>query len=206
MESATHTATTTAPGTQPMPGPPDLFTPILRHLGETIGFGPDGLVSFLQSVWSVYTILAYLVALVLLYIFIYASMRRSEHIAARKELLTAERQAYVKASGAAVKQEWWRQIQAHVDSTNPNDWRQAIIQADVILDDTLKRMGFSGTSIGERLRSISPRSMQTIDEAWTAHKVRNQIAHGSTDFVLTQKLARDTIARYQAVFEELGLI
>lgn len=206
MESSRQIATTTGANPQAVPGPPDLLTPLIRHFNETFSFGTGGLLDTLQTIWSIYTIVAYIAALVFLYIFIYASMRGSRLVAEQKELLVAQRDAYLKASGVAVKQEWWQQIQVHVDSTNPNDWKQAIIQADVILDDTLKRMGFSGTSLGERLRSISPQTVASVDEAWAAHKVRNQIAHGGVDFVLTQKLARDTIARYRIVFTELGIL
>ena len=44
----------------------------------------------------------------------------------------------------------------------------------------------------------------TLDDAWQAHKVRNQIAHAGADFVLTQKITRETIMMYKRVFEELG--
>lgn len=207
MDSGTHLATTsTVSGGATITTPPDLVTPLVRHFSNTTGFNTDSLLSTLQTTWSVYTIIAYLISLVLLYIFIYASIRASHLEAAMKEIIDSQREAYLVASGADTKQVWWQEIQEHAESTNPNDWKQAIIQADVLLDDTLKRMGFSGVSLGERLRSITPDTLRTIDDAWAAHKVRNQVAHSGADFVLTQKMTKDAIARYRSVFQELGIL
>jgi len=93
----------------------------------------------------------------------------------------------------------------HIASDNPNDWKLAIIEADILLDQTLKAKGFVGISLGERLRSISPAQLQSLDDAWQAHKVRNQIAHAGADFVLTRRLAEETIKQYRRVFAELGI-
>ena len=93
----------------------------------------------------------------------------------------------------------------HSTSDNPTDWKLAIIEADIILDEILKEAGYGGASLGERLRSISPTQLESLDDAWQAHKVRNQIAHGGADFILTQRLAQDTIKQYRRVFYELGL-
>ena len=93
----------------------------------------------------------------------------------------------------------------HSASDSPNDWKLAIIEADIILDELLKEAGYVGTSLGERLKSISPMQLKSLDDAWQAHKVRNQIAHAGSDFVLTKKLAEDTIKQYRRVFYELGV-
>ena len=93
----------------------------------------------------------------------------------------------------------------HIASYSPSDWKLAIIEADIILDEILKDAGYAGTSLGERLRSISPERLRSLDDAWQAHKVRNQIAHGGADFILTQRLAQDTIKQYRRVFHEMGV-
>ena len=63
-----------------------------------------------------------------------------------------------------------------------------------------------GTTIGEKLKSASPNSFKTLDQAWRAHRVRNEIAHAGSDFVLTKKAAQDTITQYKMVFEEFELL
>jgi hypothetical protein len=96
-------------------------------------------------------------------------------------------------------------VMNHIASDSPNDWKLAIIEADIVLDTALKEAGYAGVSLGERLKSIAPSQLQSLDDAWQAHKVRNQVAHGGTDFVLTRRLAEDTIKQYRRVFAELGI-
>ena len=202
MEPQTKTVATSGPTSLP----PDFGTPIFEHIARTFHFTGDGIFGVFETVWSIYSIIAYIVSFILLYIFVYASIRLNTLKTGQTEIVMAARQAYLQAYGAAPKQARWNKLQEYIDSSNPNDWKQAIIEADVLLDDAMKRMGFAGTSLGERLRNTTPQSLRTLDEAWSAHKVRNQIAHAGSDFVLTQKLTRDTMARYKMVFEELGIL
>ncbi|MDP6571846.1 MAG: hypothetical protein QF747_03360, partial [Patescibacteria group bacterium] len=85
-------------------------------------------------------------------------------------------------------------------SDNQNDWRLAIIEADTILDDMVTTMGYKGEGIGEKLKQIEKSDFNTLDQAWDAHKVRNTIAHGGSNYVLTQREARRVIGLYKQVF------
>ena len=207
VQTATMTTTTAAS----VSGPPDLLTPLLRTLsGGDFGFGGfdifSGVFSFLGTIWSIYSILAYIISAFLLYIFIYSSIQLG-HIAQHKRTAIREQEAaWQSLHGKPAQESRFTTLQAQIESANPNDWKLSIIEADVLLDEALKQNGFSGTTLGERLQSVSARNLQTLDDAWTAHKIRNQIAHGGEDFILTQKMARDTIARYRNVFQELGLL
>ena len=75
-----------------------------------------------------------------------------------------------------------------------------------MLQDVLDSAGYPGESIGEKLKNASPQSFRTIDMAWRAHKVRNQVAHSGSDFVLTKNLAQETITQYKMVFEEFEIV
>ncbi len=204
---STQTATVTATTVTSVPGPPDLLTPLLRALSGSAPFDLfSGAFSFFGTIWSIYTVLAYIVSAFLLYIFIYSSIQLG-HIKQQKRAAIKEQEdAWQHLHGKPAQESRFTVIEEQLASSNPNDWKLSIIEADVLLDEALKRNGFSGTTLGERLQSVSADNLQTLDDAWTAHKVRNQIAHGGEDFVLTQKLARDTIARYRNVFQELGLL
>jgi hypothetical protein len=70
----------------------------------------------------------------------------------------------------------------------------------------LSRQGYSGESIGEKLKSVETADFNTLSDAWEAHKVRNQIAHEGSAFNLSDSLARRTLAHYEAVFREFELI
>ena len=99
----------------------------------------------------------------------------------------------------------WDNVTKHIDSPNQNDWKQAIIEADIILDEILTKMGYRGESIGEKLKRVSPGDFKSLDDAWEAHKVRNQIAH-EPGYVLSQHEAKQVIGRFRKVFEEFFYI
>ena len=75
-----------------------------------------------------------------------------------------------------------------------------------MLDDSLARRGYTGAGVGEKLMQVERTDLATLNDAWEAHKVRNQIAHEGSAFDISETLASRTIARYQAVFRELGAI
>jgi hypothetical protein len=100
----------------------------------------------------------------------------------------------------------WESVKAHIATDNPNDWRQAIIDADIILDDILNRMGYHGESVGEKLKRVAKGDFATLDDAWEAHKVRNQIAHEGSALGLNHHEAKAAIDRYKRVFEEFYYI
>ena len=93
----------------------------------------------------------------------------------------------------------------HIESPNQNDWKQAILEADMILDDILTGMGYKGESIGEKLKRVVSGDFKTIQDAWEAHKVRNQIAH-EPGFNLTHHDALQAVNLYKKVFEEFYYI
>jgi hypothetical protein len=100
----------------------------------------------------------------------------------------------------------WESVKRHIESPNQNDWKQAILEADIILDSILTAMGYRGESIGEKLKRVEKADFNTLDDAWEAHKVRNQVAHQGNSFVLSQYEAKRVINLYKKVFEEFYYI
>lgn len=187
----------------------DVLTPLLRAIfgsdGLFGGVSQDGFLGFLDGTWSVYVVIAYIFSFIFLVLYIYAAINEDKYGDIEHDLIHAEEEAYAMKMSGGIKSDKFAELQAHLDSENPNDWKLAIIEADIILDDTLKRQGYAGPTLGDRLKSISPESLHSIRDAWDAHMVRNKIAHAGADFVLTQKIARETIMQYERVFKELGV-
>lgn len=161
--------------------------------------------ALLATLWNIYTILAYIVSFILLIIYIYATIRWNEYLAVQAQLLRDEEALYDEYYRGAKPNSRLDDVLQHSASDEPSDWKLAIIEADIILDGLLKERGYAGNSLGERLRNITPAQLSSIDDAWEAHKVRNQIAHEGADFILTKRIARETIQRYQRVFAEFGI-
>ncbi len=100
----------------------------------------------------------------------------------------------------------WKQVETHINSANPSDWRLAILEADIMLGDILTKMGYQGDSIGEQLKGVESSDFLTLQDAWEAHKVRNRIAHDGSDFALNDRDAKRIIGLYKKVFSEFYYI
>ena len=160
----------------------------------------------LSTLWNIWAILAYIISIILLIIYVYATLRWNEYLALEAQQIKDEEALYDEYYRGVKQNSRLEEVFIHSQSDSPNDWKLAIIEADIILDDLLKDKGYAGNSLGERLRSITPSQLETIDDAWEAHKVRNKIAHGGADFVLTHRIAEETINRYRRVFTEFGIV
>lgn len=104
------------------------------------------------------------------------------------------------------KNEKWERVMDHVRSDNPADWRLAIMEADIILEEALRTRGFPGETIGDMLKSAAPGDLRSLDAAWDAHKVRNKIAHSGSDFDLNEREALRVVNLFETVFKELEVI
>jgi len=162
------------------------------------------LMSMLLTWWQVYSVIALLASAVFLYGIIYARLRLNELYALAHQQLADAEAAYLAQQGGKKSHDRVESIGKHASSDNPNDWRLAIIEADIVLEEMLDQRGFRGATIGERLKSASPATFHALDDAWKAHKVRNEIAHKGGDFILTKRIAQETIVRYQHAFDELS--
>lgn len=168
-------------------------------------FSGDSVLYVLNLIWSYYTVIAYIFSIFLLVVYVYASTRYHQLKELRAEMYKERGRLYDERFRSGPKNDRLADMHSHIESDRPNDWKLAIIEADIILDEALKEAGYVGVSLGERLRSITPAQLNSLDDAWQAHKVRNQIAHSGADFVLTKRLAEDTIKQYLRVFSELGI-
>jgi len=100
----------------------------------------------------------------------------------------------------------WERVMEHINSPNPNDWKFAILEADIILDELLSAIGHRGETMADKLKGVERSDFLTIDAAWEAHKVRNQIAHEGADFLITEREARRVISLFESVFKEFHFI
>ncbi len=109
------------------------------------------------------------------------------------------------AVGQKKENERWAKVKKLALSDNSSDWRLAIIEADVMLEELLRSLALHGDTVGDMLKSADGTIINT-DAAWEAHKVRNRIAHSGAGFELTDRQARHTIALFETVFKEAGIV
>lgn len=103
------------------------------------------------------------------------------------------------------KNDRWLKIEAEINSDNVASWKQAIMEADKILEEIVNTLNLPGENLGEKLKQIEPSDFLTLDAAWEAHKVRNRIAH-EAGYELGQHEARRVMRLYEKVFREFEYI
>jgi len=104
-----------------------------------------------------------------------------------------------------ILRERWNDIMTHLDSPRENDWKQAVVEADKLVDSFLQQAGFPGETFGDRLTNIEPGSLLSLDGLWWAHRIRNRVAH-ELDYFLRYTEARQAVSYFQAALEELKLV
>jgi hypothetical protein len=112
------------------------------------------------------------------------------------------RDFFMVGAGASKKiAKQWTAITRRINSANDSDWKLAIIEGDKFVDDVVRHLGGQGNTLGERLNSLPPGTIQNLDELWSAHKVRNNIVH-DPDYRLTQDKAKEVVGQYEKVLKE----
>lgn len=173
------------------------------HGGCYGSVGVVGLSAFFAHIWLWIVIVGYALSVVGLFIIIYCTVRLFE---LRKREDEYYNTLLLPPAAARDGHPRWKHIQSLLETANPSQWREAIIEADIMLDDVLSHQGYVGDGVGEKLKSADSLAFMTLQDAWEAHKVRNQIAHQGSSFNISDTLARRTIARYESVFNEFKVI
>ncbi len=177
------------------------------NAGTLIGLSFDGVVHWFSSAWSFLVVLGWFLSFLLLYGLVFAYIRAGQLGEVAAAILADQEEVYAQLHGPGdVKNKRWEDVQTHIQSDRMNDWKLAIIEADILLEELLERMGYAGNTIGDKLKSAAPNSFATVNQAWRAHNVRNRIAHEGADFDLTQREAMETIAQYKMVFDEFDFV
>lgn len=108
--------------------------------------------------------------------------------------------------GGVFRDERWRKVLDYLFSNNENDWKLAIIEADLMLFDLLKQLGFKGDTLGDKLKDAKQDTFRSLNSAWEVHNIRNKIAHEGSFFEISSHEAKRVIALYEKIFQEFGFI
>jgi hypothetical protein len=190
-----------------------LFTPTYLNIEYVFG----KIVSFTQPIihffsnpqtWSNLGIISALLSLICIAIIIWSLVRMVEiQIFDKDEVNHEIHEALLREKERSRNANpRWHYIQTLVESPNDSDWRVAIIEADSMMEEILREKGLSGASASELLEGAKESGYRSIQDAWDAHLVRNQIAHTGSEFPLSQLEARRVIKMFQNFFEELRVV
>jgi len=94
------------------------------------------------------------------------------------------------------------EVYKKIASESPSDWKIAVIEADKVLDKALEAKGYTGESLGDRLKQLTPSDIPGIyEEVWEAHKIRNRIVH-EPDFEISQNETRNVVGVFRRAIKK----
>ena len=98
----------------------------------------------------------------------------------------------------------WEAVLEKMESSPPQSFLLAIVEADALADTVLKELGFEGEHMADRLDKLNA-DFAALDKIWRAHRLRNEIVH-TPGFTVSEGDARKTIGYYEAFLKEIGVI
>lgn len=96
----------------------------------------------------------------------------------------------------------WKDLQAYC--RDKATWSQAIISADKLLDEALKRRKFKGGSMGERMVSAQ-RYFTNNDDLWFAHNLCKKLKN-DTVTKLKEDDVKDALVSFRQGLRDLGAL
>lgn len=91
----------------------------------------------------------------------------------------------------------WQKVYAN------NDKKHAVLDADKLLSLALKKRGYQGT-VGDQLKKAG-KLFTNINDVWSAHKLRNQIAH-ELNFNLSHPDNQRALRSFERALKDLGAL
>jgi len=102
----------------------------------------------------------------------------------------------------------WGKVEEQVAFGKPSNLKTAVIEADKLLDFTLKKMYPTLSTTGERLKAAKTLFVgkwEVYDGLWFAHKIRNELVH-NINFELPTSQVMDILNKFKAGLMELGAL
>jgi hypothetical protein len=187
------------------------YVPFFVNMKDFVLHGID-----FSAIGEILNLVAVILALFFMTIIGYSAVRvleirKKEHAHLHEEIHEyahhqAEKEAKQKEKQNMSGNPRWVHTLELVFSSNPNDWRLAIIEADSILEEMLKTMGFKGETVGEMLRAATLDNPTSFASAHEVHAIRNRIAHEGSEYILSHPEAKRIIAVYEQIFRHYGFI
>lgn len=98
----------------------------------------------------------------------------------------------------------WINIEKQLDRNNTAHLPMIVMEADKLLDQALRERGIQGETMGERMK-VAKDTWSNANAVWTAHKLRNQIAHES-GVVVSYEDARRALGAFKQALKDIGAI
>ena len=98
----------------------------------------------------------------------------------------------------------WAKVLKRLETGKEADYKLAVIEADGLLNDILKKMGYKGETMAKILEQLDSTVLPDIEQIWEVHKIRNNVVH-DPDYELNLEQARKILGIYEKSFRTLEM-
>jgi len=98
----------------------------------------------------------------------------------------------------------WLTIEQELKRDEAHSYSMSVLNADKLLDQALREKGISGQTMGDRMKQLQTK-WSNANNVWSAHKLRNQIAH-EPNVRLDYDGARRALAAFKQALKDVGAI
>ena len=202
-------------GTAFNPGQSGSVIPPVAPISRPVGFGE--MVDFLNQTslastqyplytkWVGFVFFSVFISLCFIAFIVYCTIRIKQ-IRQYEEDRFASSAHTIQSLDVSRTQMRWNRITEQIHSDHEQNWRLAILEADIMLNELLDVLGYRGETMGDKMRNVERADFNTIDMAWEAHRARNKIAHEGTSLLLNSREARRIVDLYERVFREFQFV
>ncbi|MBI2450602.1 MAG: hypothetical protein HYV47_03665 [Candidatus Nealsonbacteria bacterium] len=99
----------------------------------------------------------------------------------------------------------WNKILERLETGIESDYKLAIIEANDMLDASLKRLGFDGQTLEDKLKNLTSATLPNILQLFEIYRLRNNIVH-DPDYRLALNEAKAALDVYAQAFRDLQIL
>ncbi|MCD6549975.1 hypothetical protein J7K24_00325 [bacterium] len=100
--------------------------------------------------------------------------------------------------------ERWKKIVEMFQSDSESNYKLAVVEADALLDKVLKKIGYKGDTLEEKLQKIGEDVLSKPNEILSAHRICSDIIRDPS-YSLSREEAKKVLLVYKRAFKELDL-
>jgi hypothetical protein len=98
----------------------------------------------------------------------------------------------------------WLAIEKQLNRNDVSSLSLTVLNADKLLDQALRERGIKGETMGERMKTTKD-TWSNANNVWSAHKLRNQIAH-EPEVIVSYDDARRALGAFKQALKDIGAI
>lgn len=99
----------------------------------------------------------------------------------------------------------WKRISKRLKTGREQDYKLSVIEADGMLENVLKGMGYPGRTVEEQAKGMSAAIFSNRDRVLEAHKIRDKAVH-NPDYNLSLDEAKRVMDIYEDALKELDMM